>query len=728
VTQPPRAPAGAPDPAGFRDELRRRFLAEIEASSHGGPQPNLESFVAPFEEPERSELRAELEALRQSSREREASLATVDPTPGATTDLPPDAGPQQEATVDYAPASQGGTGTPIDTDLGETADYHPRGGTEAETPGQHRKRTDIPQSVAGYEILGVLGRGAMGIVYKARQRGLKRLAALKMILTGDHAGEQELLRFRGEAESVAHLQHPNIVQIYEVGEDDGRPFFSLEFVDGSSLDKKVRGTPFPPKEAAVLVQKLAVAMQYAHEHGIIHRDLKPANVLLTQDGTPKIGDFGLAKQVEEDSGQTTPGTVLGTPSYMAPEQAEGKLEEVGPLSDLYSLGAILYELLTGRPPFKGSSIFDTLEQVRTMEPVPPMEFQPGVPRDLETICLKCLQKDAAKRYASDQALAEDLGRFLAGEPILARPVGPTERLWRWCKRNPRVATLITTVALLFIGWAISASALAGALKVQTDEAHKQTLIAQENEGKAKDQEVIAKQKKKEAEESAEEATKQKGIAQDNEKRAKDTAERTIEQMVNLGSNVHDRLDSTLLTPVSAQELRQQFLDVLKQSLVLLSRTIEGQGTTKYGTSRVCQALGDIHLGAGQSVEATKMYQQGYDAMKKLAQAEPEDDQTQTNFAMTILRLGDVSLQAHGDARTALAIYKRAREVDEAVLKRPGRRREEWKAKVDVSHTDVRVAWALLGLGQSAEAGKYLDEARTYRQNWLDMDSKNWEAS
>jgi eukaryotic-like serine/threonine-protein kinase len=401
---------------------------------------------------------------------------------------------------------------------------------------------------------------------------------------------------------------------------------------------------------------------------------------------------------------------------------------VGPLSDQYSLGAILYELLTGRPPFKGSSIFDTLQQVRTLEPVPPIDFQPGVPRDLETICLKCLQKDAAKRYASDQALAEDLGRFLAGEPILARPVGPAERLWRWCKRNPRVAALVGTIAFLFVAWAVSASFLSWGLKIQTDEANKQTRIAQENEGKAKEQTELAVQKKKEADASAEEATKQKGIAQDNEKRAKDTAERTIEQMVNLGSNLHDRLDSTLLAPMSAQELRQQFLDLLKQSLVLLSRTIEGQGTTKYGPSRVSQALGDLHLGAGQSQEATKMYQQAYEAMKKLSQAEPEDDLTQANFAMTIIRLGDVSLQAPGDARTSLAIYKRAREVDEGVLKRPGRTREEWKAKLDVSHTDIRVAQALLALGQSAEAGKYLDEARTYWQYWLDMDNKKWEPS
>ena len=630
------------------------------------------------------------------NQEREISAATVDATPGDTTDHPLAAEPLPGNTMSYDPVSQGATGVPAETDLGDTADYAPRVESEEDAPGRTRNQPDIPRNVAGYEILGVLGRGAMGIVYKARQRGLKRLAALKMILAGDHASEQELARFRSEAEAVARLQHPNIVQIFEVGEDQGRPFFSLEFVDGESLNKKIKGTPLEPKTAAVLVQKLAEAMHYAHENGIVHRDLKPSNVLLTQDGMPKIGDFGLAKQIEEDSGKTRPGTVLGTPSYMAPEQAEGKLEKVGPLADQYSLGAILYELLTGRPPFKGASLFDTLEQVRTREPVPPIEFQPGVPRDLETICLKCLQKEAPKRYTSDRALAEDLRRFLTGEPILARPVGPAERLWRWCKRNPRVATGIATVSVLFVFWALSASALAWGLKLQTDEAHKQTLNAIEKEGEAREQKGIAEQKKKEAEDNADEATKQKGIALDNEKRAKDTAERTIEQMVGLGSNIHNRLDSTLLAPVSAPDLRQQFLDLLRQSLIFLSRTIENQGTTKYGTSRVCQALGDLHLAAGQSAEATKMYQQGYDAMKKLALAEPENDLTQANFAMTIIRLGDVSLQADGDARTALVIYTRARDVDEAVLKRPGRTRKEWESKLDVSHTDVRLSWAAVG--------------------------------
>jgi tetratricopeptide (TPR) repeat protein len=305
-------------------------------------------------------------------------------------------------------------------------------------------------TLAGYEILDALGRGGMGVVYKARQVNLNRLVALKMVLAGAHAGPLQRARFATEAEAVARLQHPNIVQIYEVGEHDGLPYFSLEYVDGASLAQKIGGKPQPPREAAGLVEQLARAMAVAHGRGIIHRDLKPANVLLTQTGTPKIADFGLAKRLEEDSTQTKSGTLLGTPSYMSPEQARGEIDAVGPLADLYSLGATLYELLTGRPPFAGPTILETLNQVRNEEPVPPTRLQPRCPRDLETIALKCLQKEQAKRYPDCEGLADDLRRFLDGVPIKARPVSAAERAWRWCRRNPRVAAPSGLAGLLLL--------------------------------------------------------------------------------------------------------------------------------------------------------------------------------------------------------------------------------------------------------------------------------------
>jgi len=299
-------------------------------------------------------------------------------------------------------------------------------------------RTAVP----GYEIISELGRGGMGVVYKARHVHLNRMVALKMILAGVHVGPRDLIRFRSEAANVAGLQHPSIVQVYEVGEQDGRPYFSLEYVEGGSLVNKLNGTPLPPRYAAVLIEQMARTVHFAHQRGIVHRDLKPANILMTEDGFPKITDFGLAKSLAPGAALTQSGTVLGTPSYMAPEQALGKNREVGPPVDIYALGAILYEMLTGRPPFRAETSLDTMLQVASEEPVPLSRLQPRLPRDLQTICLKCLQKEPHRRYPTADSLAEDLRRFQIGEPIEARPVGKIERAVKWARRRPSLAALI----------------------------------------------------------------------------------------------------------------------------------------------------------------------------------------------------------------------------------------------------------------------------------------------
>jgi tRNA A-37 threonylcarbamoyl transferase component Bud32 len=307
-----------------------------------------------------------------------------------------------------------------------------------------------PPALPGYEVLQELGRGGMGVVYKARHLRLNRLVAIKMLLVGAHAEAQLRARFDVEAEALAGLQHPNVVQVYEVGEYDGCPYLALEFIDGGNLDRKLARRPQPPRQAAELVQTLARAMHAAHQRGIVHRDLKPANVLLTGDGLPKITDFGLAKRLE-GQGQTQTGQVMGTPSYMAPEQAAGRTHEVGPPADVWALGTILYECLTGRPPFAGDSVHQTLEQVLAHDPTPPRRLGHKVPRDLETICLKCLQKDPQRRYPSAGDLAEDLRRFQSGEPIRGRPVSGAERVLKWVRRRPARATLAAASVLVSLG-------------------------------------------------------------------------------------------------------------------------------------------------------------------------------------------------------------------------------------------------------------------------------------
>jgi serine/threonine-protein kinase len=323
-------------------------------------------------------------------------------------------------------------------------DENPPGPDPLETvlpPSPPPREGDCPtlDAPAGYQVLGLLGRGGMGLVYKARHVALGRVVAVKMVLAGGHAGEDEKRRFLREAESVAKVRHPGVVQVYDFGTHQGLPYFTMELCEGGSLADRLGGAPLPAREAARLVEQLARAVQAAHEAGVVHRDLKPANVLLAADGQVKVTDFGLAKQVE-GSGLTATGAVMGTPSYMAPEQAQGR-KDIGPAADVYALGAVLYECLTGRPPFKAASLHETLLQVINDEPVPVRRLQPGVPKDLETVCDKCLQKEPHRRYASAKELQDDLGRFLRGEPVLARPVGKLERAAKWARRNPALAAL-----------------------------------------------------------------------------------------------------------------------------------------------------------------------------------------------------------------------------------------------------------------------------------------------
>jgi serine/threonine protein kinase len=325
--------------------------------------------------------------------------------------------------------------------------------SSSETPDNQEKTPDsdfkLPR-IPGYDVESVLGRGGMGVVFKARHHKLNRFVALKMLLAGAYAGQQELKRFRLEAESAAALRHPNIVQVHDVGDLSGPPYMTLELIEGVSLAQRLGRQPQSIRYAAELVAQIAGAVQFAHQSGIIHRDLKPGNILLTADGIPKIADFGLARSIARGRDFTLTGARIGTPNYMAPEQALGKVGDIGPSVDIYALGAILYEMLTGRPPFIADSIAEIERKVIGEEVPHPTRFNPKIPPDLETICLKCLQKNPARRYASAQDLADDLHRFLDGKPVLARPVSNIERMLKWARRRPALAILVSGAILAIV--------------------------------------------------------------------------------------------------------------------------------------------------------------------------------------------------------------------------------------------------------------------------------------
>jgi predicted Ser/Thr protein kinase len=314
------------------------------------------------------------------------------------------------------------------------------------------ERAGILRTLGDYELLDEIARGDMGVVYRARQVSLNRLVAVKVLLAPQ--SQKDTKRFRREAEVAASLSHPNIVSIYEVGEHEGQPFYAMELIEGRTLAELSRDQPLGARRAAEMTKTIVEAVHYAHERKLLHRDLKPSNVVVDAFDAPRVTDFGLAKRADGDADLTLAGQVLGTPNFMPPEQAEAKGSPGSVAGDVYSLGAILYQLLTGRAPFLAESVTQTLRLVIETDPVPPRLLNPNVPRDLETVCLKCLEKDPRRRYASARELAEELGRFLADEPIRARPIGAVEKLIRWCRRKPALATALSFGALLLLVIAI----------------------------------------------------------------------------------------------------------------------------------------------------------------------------------------------------------------------------------------------------------------------------------
>jgi serine/threonine-protein kinase len=658
-----------------------------------------------------------------------------EPAPaGATTPASP-----ALTTTDFAVAAPGGTVDYLESDSG--ADTL-SSGASADRP---REGKGVGLVVGGYEILGTLGQGAMGVVYRARQRGLKRVVALKMISAGAHATANQLARFRAEAEAVAKLQHPNIVQIHEVGEHEGRPFFSLEFVDGGSLDSKIKGTPQPPRQAAEIVRTLALAMDYAHQHHIIHRDLKPANILLQRkqttehpehtekqrklarsssssvfsvfsvvDFVPKIADFGLAKSLEDESVHTQTGTIVGTPSYMSPEQAGGKTKEIGPPTDIYALGAILYDLLTGRPPFRGTSMWDTVAQVKTQEPVAPRQLQPRIPVDLETICLKCLQKEPGKRYATAAELAEDLRRFLAGEPIIARPVSTPERLVRWCRRNPVLALVGGIAAALLLAWAGTSTfmyfeikAEKEATEVQRDRAETNEQLANEKKELAEKREAEAKVQRKRAEKNA--ASLRRLFADDIVR-----VHYLVEQM-----SAELKPKGSATPSPEAAATRQKFLALVRRTTNGMAREFQkaGPGISDYSMVLVFQRMGDLLCYLEQPEDSLPWYRLGVDLARQFARERASDIKVRGNLAFMLNRLGDALLEAQGDAPAAAACFSEAFTLNEYVLanlprhldgdeqKRMAKDARQYKQKyfVNLVERSANLMWDPAGTRKALEA-------------------------
>jgi eukaryotic-like serine/threonine-protein kinase len=505
--------------------------------------------------------------------------------------------------------------------------------------------------IPGYKILGELGRGAMGVVYKAHQELADRTVALKVMLNLDHAREAEIARFKVEAQAAARLEHPNIIHVFDVGQEGELPYFTLEFVEGGTLASKISKQMLTIDQSAKMLHTLATAIAYAHSREVIHRDLKPANILLTHDGKPKIADFGLARRTDDVSHLTVDGTILGTPNYMSPEQAAGEQEVIGPLSDVYTLGAIFYELLVGRPPFKAATGWEVIQQVRSAEPTPPTTLQPGIPRDLETICLKCLQKAPDKRYGSAQLLADDLQRFLNNEPILARPIGQLERIVRLCRRYPREARLLGLIATLLL--LMTGGAVATAYRINSDRERISQQVDQ-----------ISKQR--------DEITVEKKLSDDR----LTTYRQTVSKLVN---NVPNILEGAPL----GTGTRQEFLGLMKQILDG-SEDAEAVGPSKqWGREAVAIREGEIllaqaHADRGRSDRADQVAELYSQAATKFAEAQqiaqevldshPADmSKAAANLANAISRVANTATLRNTPWTEVVPIHKRAKELRREAL-------------------------------------------------------------
>jgi serine/threonine-protein kinase len=581
--------------------------------------------------------------------------------------------------------------------------------------------------LGSYDILEELGRGGMGIVYLARDTRLGRKVALKMIRGNEFDDLEQQARFLAEAQAIAKLQHPHIVQLYEMGTLDGRLYCALEYIPGGSLAKHLTGRPLPAEQAAAVLEPLARAVHHAHQQGIVHRDLKPANILLQMTNeerkmknedprlatsdifhwslfTPKITDFGLAKRLQEEDGLTKTGVILGTPSYMAPEQAKGT-KEVGPAADIYALGAILYECVTARPPFLGATPLETIDSVLQAEPLPPSRLQWKLPRDLETICLKCLEKEPSRRYATAEALADDLGRFRRGEPILARPVPQHERLWRWCRRNPLATSFLTTLFLAVVAMA----GLAGWAMQERDQAEQQAQRADQNALKATQQARLAEEKRQEAVKLRQEADKQRQEALANleqAKRAVDNCFRLTQQNPLFQGDAQKARRRLLLE--QAKPFYEQFVQQQSDDPAVL----EGQADILWKLSIIYGEVGPMKEGLKALQHTIKLYQ-------RLAHLQPQVRKWHISVAASYINCGTLHHKLT-QPQEALTCFVEAEKLQRKLLQAPNLTRAELrKLQVDLSLACNNQGVLHRDLGQAAQALTYFLKAKEMQQQLLE---------
>jgi serine/threonine protein kinase len=578
-----------------------------------------------------------------------------------------------------------------------------------------------PQLIPGYEMVKELGRGGMGVVYLARQSSLNRQVALKMVLAGQHASSSDLARFKTEAEAVAQLQHPHIVQVIETGEHQGTPWFSMEYVSGGSLDKRLQGRPLPPREAARITSMIAEAVAHAHARGVLHRDLKPANILVQDveahsssvdssvkpvrtvpskgntvvlDGiatptgsgsqtpvTLKVTDFGLAKQLDDGrtlaGTKTQAGTVMGSPSYMAPEQASGDTAALGPTVDVYALGALLYELLTGRPPFRASTAWDTITQVLKDEPVPPTRLMPRLPRDIETICLKCLAKDPKKRYASVSELDADIQRFLRDEPIHARPIAWWERTWKAAKRRPTLAGLIVT-AIVAVGIIIALISIGNAKlleeRIAAEDARDKAMVAMkkaeaEHKKAQKRLEMAVEAVEKLLTRTASESWARRPELQEERKKLLEDAVTFYQAFLEQESDdpllrreaarVYYRMAGVYLLLGDAKSAAQT-LQKTKELQEALCEQFPDIIEYRHDLVKTVNFLGNAEVMQGQYVTSRNMYEKAAKNAEALVQAFPENAEFKITLVRTLLSL--YQFYSQGDANAAISYLKKAVEL------------------------------------------------------------------